>query len=65
VATWQTTANAYITACAGLGITPEVWGRPADVKVTPRRPAHHNAGHWAYIATALVNHVPAVLGRRR
>jgi hypothetical protein len=64
-AAWQGFANAYITACAALAVTPLVWGRPHDVKATARTPAHHNPGHWAYIATAIVNSVPAILGRRR
>lgn len=62
---WQGLANAYITAMGTLSLTPLVWGRPADVKATARKPAHHNVGHWDSISTAIVDTKPAILGRRR
>lgn len=64
-ASWQTAANAYIAAMGPLNVTPLVWGRPADVLATKRKPAHHNPGHWASISTAIVDVMPAILGRRR
>jgi hypothetical protein len=65
VSTWQAAANVFIAAMAPLGVTPLVWGRPADVAATKRKAAHHNVGHWAYISTALCDNTPAILGRRR
>lgn len=64
-ASWQTAANAYIAAVQSAGATPLVWGRPTDVKASVRKPAHHNPGHWASISTAIVDTMPAILGRRR
>jgi hypothetical protein len=65
VTTWTTVANDYISAMGALSLSPLVWGRPADVAATPKKPAHHNAGHWAPILTATIDNKPAILGRRR
>lgn len=62
---WAAAANVYLAALGTLGLTPLIWGRPQDVKATPRKPAHHNPGHWVSISSATVSVRPAILGRRR